>query len=146
MKPSNILASLSVVMALATSTFAADVKPACDKKMCKDDFGGHNMHQMMFKKMVKSLNLSAEQKVELATLEAQMKEQMRANFKDKPNIGAYIKDGVFDKAAFTTDATLRGAKMIEGRAEFMSKFVALLTPEQKTKLSEYKPKEYGCKK
>jgi Spy/CpxP family protein refolding chaperone len=154
MKLSALLASLSMATILTTSVFAADEavkkpcdsKPACDMKTHKGGFTGKNMHQMMFDKMVKTLDLTKEQKDQLASLKSGMKEQMKTNFQNRPNVGSYIKDGAFDKAAFTADASQRNAKMIESRAEFLAKFVALLTPEQQTKLANYKPKEHGCKK
>ena len=152
MKFNKLLLSLCATVALASSVIAADNntttpsvgQTVCHKGVCEQY--KHPHFGLMDKRMIKILDLSKEQNEKLKSIKAEMKEQFKGSFKDRPNIGMYIKDGVFDKAAFVADSTQKASKMVEVRAEFLSKFIEILTPEQKVKLAEYKPKERAHKK
>ena len=152
MKSNKLFLSLFATAALASSIFAVDnnttVPMATHMEHNKNTFEHHKPPHfgLIDKRVVKMLALSQEQNEKLISLRAEMKEQLKGSFKNRPNIGMYMKDGAFDKAAFVADSTQKASKMVEVRAEFLSKFIDILTPEQKTKLAEYKPKERGHKK
>ena len=118
--------------------------------------GGQSME--MFK-IVRTLDLTSEQKTELKSFKKSQKAQMqekRESFKIdresmmkqmKPDMSLFMSADNFDKEAFKQEMTkkfearrkvmeTKGAEMLEARASSMEKVFNILTPEQRIKWIE----------
>ncbi len=96
---------------------------------------GNQQQNMM--KILKELNLTAEQKTKLRESNKKLKMQskeMRKEMKAGRSMEQYITAKGFAKDEFIRDATEKSTKMIQMRADRFDAIATVLTPEQREKL------------
>ena len=150
MRISKSITALFIASFLALSLSAAEEKPApCEGKGCAKPMMGKMdkmgmKKDMMIAEMAKYVNLTPAQNEQLKKLQDESKMGAKGCMEDMKPISAFIKNGTFDKEAFKNDRVQNMQKRVEAKADFMAKFIEILTPEQKTKLESFTPK-HKCK-
>lgn len=128
------------------------------------------MHKDGMYKIMKQLDLSAEQRDQMKALKKEGKSQMQASMKEmkenrkairttmKPDLSTFMTANKFDKEAFKKQMNdkfeakrqmmeSKKSEMLERRAERMEKVFNILTPEQRIKWIELSKQQKGnhCK-
>lgn len=145
--------TLLVVLGLGTAAFAFGPGGG----HCKGPFGAE--HRGGMHKLVKQLDLTADQKKEFEVLKESRKKMMRSKREThkgnrakmmqgmNPDMSHFMSADNFDKVAFKKELNTKFEKrdemrkkrqvaMLEKRAEGMQKVFDILTPEQRIKLIE----------
>jgi len=104
-------------------------------------FGKHHRGGHHFKKIMKQLDLTSEQKSALKALKKQKRETMKANreamkTEKKAVLANAVTANGFDKNAFIEGARAGFEKKIVMKADHMESMMNILTPEQRTKFVE----------
>lgn len=128
MKILKTVAILSIAGIMATVAVNAnevnDHKPGIFKQMKK------------MRGIMKQLDLTKEQRVELKENRKNMRETMKAKrkeFKSSKNMGQFINMNGIDREGMINQATQRATLMAGLKADMMEKTLNILTTEQKTK-------------
>lgn len=131
-------------MIAATAIFAA---PACEKGMgamdgkgSKQQMGGYMDKGMMFgaPMSIKTLKLTKEQEDKIAELNKEFRAEMaKLHIGQKSmNKDPFVTKNGFSKEGFKKEANDKMQKVLDLRAEHLSKIYSVLTPEQQKSLTE----------
>jgi Spy/CpxP family protein refolding chaperone len=147
MKTRKILALTALTSALTFGTLYA--QPTNESEPTKSErcqgkggfYGKHHRGGHHFKKIMKELDLTSEQKSALKALKKQKRETMKANrdamkAERKAVLANAVTANGFDKNAFIEGARAKFEKKIAMKAEHMEAMMNILTPEQRTKFVE----------
>jgi len=115
---------------------------------CKHQVEGNGMmHRMIYKRMqhrreimmkiVKKLDLSAEQKAKIQSIKKEhfmQIKKMRKAGKGEHKLDQFITQNGFDKSGFIKMSEKRAQIRVVNRAEHIEKMISVLTPEQRMEL------------
>jgi Spy/CpxP family protein refolding chaperone len=142
MKTRKILALTAVTSALTFGTlYAQPTNEAQPTKSERSHYGKHHKGGHHFKKIMKELDLTSEQKSALKALKKQKRETMKANrdamkAERKAVLANAVTANGFDKNAFIEGARAKFEKKIAMKADHMEAMMNILTPEQRMKFVE----------
>jgi|SRR6185369_12402620 len=149
LRPLVLLTCITAATAFGSSLAIADTAPAPapDQHEMKGEHQHRKGHQRFFKKMAKELGLSDQQKSQAKALfasnHAQNKPLFEAVRNARHDLRGLTESGSADEAAIRAQAAKLAsaeAELAVKRAQGTKEFLALLTPDQVTKLKALRAK------
>ncbi len=147
-RSSLLIACLFSTMALGSQlALADDAAPAPGPEQFQGGHGGHHRRGHFFKRMIKELGLSDQQKTQAKALFKSSREANKPLFVNlitaKHKLETLVASGTADPAAVQTQAAAvvtAETSLAVQRAQNTKQFLALLTPDQVTKYNAIQAK------